>query len=83
MRQFKMENILFREKRETEQGVAKFSNVWELENGEWRLSNSFSFDHQAYSKRKSQPIIFENDSLTNNWLKENHINTLVLGDYRE
>ena len=69
----------FSEKRETEQGVAKFSNVWELENGEWRLSNSFSFDHQAYSKKKITTNHFENDSLTNNWLKENHINTLVLG----
>lgn len=69
----------FSEKREIEQGIAKFSNVWELENGEWKLSNSFSFDHQAYSKKKSTTNHFENDSLTNNWLKENHINTLGLG----
>ena len=69
----------FSEKRETEQGIAKFSNVWELENGEWKLSNSFSFDHQAYSKKKITTNHFQNDSLTGNWLKENHINTLGLG----
>ncbi len=27
--------------------TAKFTNVWLLENGDWKLTKSFSYDHQA------------------------------------
>jgi hypothetical protein len=33
--------------REVLSGVAKFIHVWKYENGEWRISRVFSFDHNA------------------------------------
>ncbi len=43
---------MFSEKRESQAGIAKFTNVWQLESGEWKLATSFSFDHQAFENRK-------------------------------
>lgn len=37
---------LFYESPESEPGIAKFSHVWHLESGRWKLSTSLSFDHQ-------------------------------------
>ncbi len=44
----------FSEKRETQAGIAKFINVWQLENGEWKLVTSISFDHQPFQNQKKQ-----------------------------
>jgi len=33
--------------KETESGEAKFIHVWKYENGEWRISRVFSYDHNA------------------------------------
>jgi hypothetical protein len=49
---------LFSEKRESQSGIAKFTNVWKLENGEWKLAASFSFDHQAYENKKKRKSNF-------------------------
>lgn len=45
---------LFFEKQEIQPGFAKFTNVWMLENGNWKLTTSISYDHQAYQSQKSQ-----------------------------
>ncbi len=34
--------------------TAKFMNVWLLEDGEWKLNKSFSFDHQASQSSSKQ-----------------------------
>lgn len=70
---------LFSEKRETQAGIAKFTNVWQLENREWKLATSFSFDHQAYVNKKTEEPNFENDSEIEKWLKENKVPTLGIG----
>ncbi|MFT3794841.1 serine hydrolase [Flavobacterium sp.] len=70
---------LFSEKRETQTGIAKFTNVWQIENGQWRLAASFSFDHQAYENKKIENPIFDNDTAIENWLKENKVPTLGIG----
>jgi hypothetical protein len=70
---------LFYEKQESQPGIAKFSNVWQLENGEWKLSTSFSFDHQAYEDKKTANSIFDNDVEIEKWLKQNKVPTLGLG----
>lgn len=70
---------LFSEKRESQAGIAKFTNVWQLENGEWKLSTSFSFDHQAYENKKTEKRFFNNDVEIQKWLKENKVPTLGIG----
>ncbi|MGV7107147.1 serine hydrolase [Flavobacterium sp. U410] len=70
---------LFYESPESEPGIAKFSNVWELENGKWKLTTSLSFDHQAYNESQTENIIFDNNIEIENWLRQNNIKTLGLG----
>ncbi|MBA5791705.1 class A beta-lactamase-related serine hydrolase [Flavobacterium sp. xlx-214] len=69
----------FSEKRENQGGIAKFTNLWELENGEWKLKESFSFDHQPILEEQKTTNIFDNNSDIENWLSENKIKTLGLG----
>lgn len=69
----------FSEKRETQAGVAKFTNVWQLENGEWKLTTSFSFDHKPYEKNNPGEPIFDNEAEIQKWLKENKVPTLGIG----
>ncbi len=60
-------------------GSAKFSNVWLLENGQWKLTKSLSFDHQASFDISNETLIFGNDIEIEKWLKSNNIPTLGLG----
>lgn len=69
----------FSEKRESQAGIAKFTNVWQLENGEWKLATSFSFDHQEYENEKTEKPIFDNNVEIEKWLKENKVPTLGIG----
>lgn len=68
----------FSENRESQAGIAKFTNVWQIENGEWKLTTSFSFDHQAYEKNTVKSI-FDNETEIQKWLKENKVPTLGIG----
>lgn len=70
---------LFSEKRESQAGVAKFTNVWQIENGEWKLRTSFSFDHQAYEDKNSESSLFQNDAEIEKWLEENKVPILGIG----
>lgn len=70
---------LFYESPEREPGIAKFSHVWHLENGNWKLSTSLSFDHQPYPKHQSQNPIFDNYTSINKWIKQNKIPVLGIG----
>lgn len=69
----------FSEKRESQGGIAKFTNVWQLESGEWKLTTSFSFDHQADENKKVEKFIFDNETEIEKWLKENKVSTLGIG----
>lgn len=69
----------FSEKRESQGGIAKFTNVWQLENNEWKLTNSFSFDHQADENKKTEKSFFDNETEIEKWLKENKVPTLGIG----
>lgn len=70
---------LFYEDKESQPGIAKFSNVWQLENKEWKLVTSFSFDHQTYDSTISTNSIFDNDVAIEKWLEQNKVPTLGLG----
>jgi CubicO group peptidase (beta-lactamase class C family) len=58
---------------------AKFTHVWLLENGEWRLAKSLSFEHQEKLLSSSKSSFFDNDTEIEKWLKDNKIPTLGLG----
>ncbi|MDQ1854925.1 serine hydrolase [Chryseobacterium sp. WLY505] len=59
-------------------GEAKFTHLWILENNEWKLKNSLSFNHHPKQTTDSETM-FDNDQSMQSWLKENNIPTLGLG----
>ena len=58
---------------------AKFSNVWLLENGQWKLTKSLSFDHQTSFDISNTISIFDNDKEIEKWLKSINIPALGIG----
>ncbi|UTN04793.1 class A beta-lactamase-related serine hydrolase [Flavobacterium bizetiae] len=59
--------------------TARFTHVWILENGIWKLRRSFSYDHQETNTAGTKSSIFDNDSEIEKWLKQNNIPALGLG----
>jgi CubicO group peptidase (beta-lactamase class C family) len=70
---------LFYESPESQPGIAKFTNVWELENKDWKLTTSLSFDHAVYETPKTNNSIFENNSKIENWIQNHNVPILGLG----
>lgn len=59
--------------------TARFTHVWLLENGVWKLKRSFSYDHQSENTAGTKASIFDNDPEIEKWLKQNNIPTLGIG----
>ncbi len=55
---------------------AKFSNVWKLENNQWRLIRSLSYDHQDTDNGAPD---LEDVSGIEAWLKQNKVPALAIG----
>lgn len=66
-------------KKETYASTAKFTSVWLLENGQWKLNRCLSYDHQTENQKENEISIFDNDTAIEKWLKENKVPTLGLG----
>ncbi len=66
-------------KKETFAGSAKFTHVWLLENGIWKLTKSLSYDHQSTKALKTQTSFFDNDEAIEKWLTENKVPVLGIG----
>jgi CubicO group peptidase (beta-lactamase class C family) len=58
---------------------AKFTHVWILENGIWKLTKSLSYDHQDNDFENYQSSIFDNDIEIEKWLTQNNVPTLGIG----
>ncbi|CAA9199970.1 hypothetical protein FLA105534_02897 [Flavobacterium bizetiae] len=59
--------------------TARFTHVWILENGIWKLRRSFSYDHQETNTAGTKSSIFDNDSEIEKWLQQNNVPALGLG----
>lgn len=60
-------------------GSAKFTHVWLLEKGIWKLTKSLSYNHQDNNIANYQSSIFDNDTEIEKWLTENKVPTLGIG----
>jgi CubicO group peptidase (beta-lactamase class C family) len=59
--------------------VAKFTHVWILENGVFKLSKGLSYDHKDFEKPFNQELLFTDKNETERWLKQKHIPALGIG----
>ncbi|TDW45829.1 CubicO group peptidase (beta-lactamase class C family) [Flavobacterium sp. 270] len=63
--------------------IAKFTHVWLLKNKEWKLSRSLSYDHQTVSSIENKTTVFDDNEITEKWLKENNVPALGIGIIKE
>lgn len=59
--------------------IAKFTHIWELEKGDWKLTKVLSYDHQTKDTLIGERSIFGNDVDIEKWLLSNKIPALGLG----
>lgn len=58
---------------------ARFTHVWLMVNGEWKLTESLSYEHQEKQLSSSKSSNFDNDHEIEKWLMENKVPTLGIG----
>lgn len=63
--------------------VAKFTHVWILENGDFKLSKGLSYDHKDFEKPFNENLLFIDKNETERWLKHKHIPALGIGFIKE
>ena len=59
--------------------IAKFTHVWMLENGDFKLTRVLSYDHKDFEKPFDTNLLFIDKSETERWLKQKHIPALGIG----
>lgn len=58
---------------------AKFTHVWLLENGEWKLARSLSFEHQLKQLSVTKSPMLGDDDAVKIWLKAHKVPLLGVG----
>lgn len=59
--------------------IAKFTHVWILENGDFKLSKGLSYDHKDFEKPYDEKLLFTDKNETERWLKQKRIPALGIG----
>jgi len=59
--------------------TAKFTHVWIVENGVWKLRSVLSFNHKDVDKKNKSNGLFTDNEVTNNWLKQKNIPAIGIG----
>lgn len=63
--------------------IAKFTHVWILEKGNWKLQKGLSFDHKDIDKPIDTKLLFIDKEETERWLKQRKIPALGIGYIEE
>ncbi len=63
--------------------IAKFTHVWILENGDFKLTKGLSYDHKDFEKPFEKNLLFTDKNETERWLKQKHIPALGIGFIKE
>lgn len=58
---------------------ARFTHLWLLENGEWKLSICYSYEHTMKQLETNNTPTFDNDEAIEKWLKESKAPTVGIG----
>jgi CubicO group peptidase (beta-lactamase class C family) len=59
--------------------TGKFTHVWVLENGDFKLTNGLSYNHEDFEKPFDENLLFKDKSETERWLKQKQIPALGIG----
>ena len=59
--------------------VARFTHLWILENGNWKLNKGLSYDHKDVDKPIDNKLLFSDKEETERWLEQKNIPALGIG----